>query len=114
MTNLAKKPPLGLKKEKGKKNENYLKKIRELPCCICKKFGEPQQSPTTAHHPIHDRHGTRKRLDEDAIPLCADHHQGLFNNGNGKIAIHREPKLWREKYGPDWSYIDQTRKLIED
>ena len=21
-----------------------------------------------------------------------------------KIALHREPKLWRETYGPDWSY----------
>jgi hypothetical protein len=26
---------------------------------------------------------------------------------NTKIAIHKEPKLWREKYGPDWSYSER-------
>jgi len=102
MTNLAKRPPLGLKQPKGKKNEKYLDKVRERPCCICRKFGEIQRSPTTAHHPIHDRHGTRKRSDETAIPLCEGHHQGLWDQS--KLAVHKSPLEWREKYGPDWSY----------
>ena len=102
MTNLAKRPPLGLKQPKAKKDEKYLKAIREQPCCICQAFNEVQQSPTTAHHPIHDRGGFRKSDDRSAIPLCEGHHQGLWDNT--KIAIHKEPKLWREKYGPDYSY----------
>ena len=34
-------------------------------------------SPTTAHHPIHDRYGTTKSSDLEAIPLCDGHHQTL-------------------------------------
>ena len=70
MTNLAGKPPLGLKQPKDKKDAKYLDKVRERPCCICQKFGMVQRSPTTAHHPIHDRYGTRKVGDRQAIPLC--------------------------------------------
>ena len=103
MTNLAKKPPLGLKnKSKKQKNEGYLNAIRQRRCVICQAFDEPQLSPTTAHHPIHDRHGTRKRSDETAIPLCEGHHQGLWDQS--KVAIHKEPKRWRELYGSDWEY----------
>lgn len=106
MTNLAKKPPLGLKASKNKKNVSFLKWIREQHCIICKTFNEVQQSATQAHHPIHDRYGTTKRKDETCIPLCEGHHQGMFDRS--KIAIHREPKKWREKYGADWSYSQET------
>ena len=102
MTNLANKPPLGLKKPKGKKDEKYLREVRGQRCCICRRFGEQQQSETQAHHPIHDRGGFRKRSDRSAIPLCEGHHQGLFDTS--KVAVHREPKKWRELYGPDYLY----------
>ena len=101
MTNLTGQKPYQ-KQGKPKKDEKFLNKIRSEPCCICKRFNEVQNSPTTAHHPIHDRYGTRKRSDYSAIPLCEGHHQGLWDQT--KIAIHKEPKKWRELYGPDWSY----------
>lgn len=105
MTNLAKRPPLGLKdKSKKQKDENFLNEIRQRPCIVCRMHGEVQMSPTTAHHPIHDRHGTRKRSDRSAIPLCEGHHQGLWDQS--KIAIHKEPSRWRELYGSDWEYSD--------
>lgn len=106
MPNLMSKPPMGLKKPKSKKDSNFLKWVREQHCVICKTFGEVQQSPTQAHHPIHNRYGTHKRSDNTAIPLCEGHHQGLFDSS--KTALHREPKLWLEKYGPDWSYSQET------
>ena len=106
MTNLANKPPVGLKTGKPKKNKKYLDKIREMPCCVCQRFGENQQSPTPAHHPIHERFGTEKVADEKAIPLCEGHHQGNWDQS--KIAIHKDPKLWRETYGPDYSYSRRT------
>jgi hypothetical protein len=37
-----------------------------------------------------------------AIPLCEGHHQGFFDTS--KIAIHKDPNLWRENYGADYSY----------
>ena len=106
MTNLANKPPLGLKAPKDKKSIKFLAWIRQQNCCICEAFGEVQRSPTQAHHPIHDRFGTSKRSDLSCIPLCEGHHQGLFDTS--KIALHRQPKLWRETYGPDYSYSHAT------
>jgi hypothetical protein len=102
MSNLTNQPPLGLKKPKPKKNEAYLREVRKRPCCVCERFGEVQRSETTAHHPIHERYGSRKVADKLAIPLCDGHHQGMFDNS--KIAIHKNKKIWRETYGPDWSY----------
>lgn len=103
MTNLTGQKPYQ-KQGKVKKDEAYLQEVRERRCCICLKFGEAQLSPTTAHHPIHDRFGTRKRSDRTAIPLCEGHHQGLWDQS--KVAIHKEPRRWRELYGPDWKYSD--------
>ena len=83
-----------------------------MRCCVCQRFGEVQNSPTTAHHPIHDRYSTRKRSDGEAIPLCEGHHQGLWDNS--KIAIHKEPKLWQETYGligPILSKIQTHKRL---
>lgn len=103
MTNLAQKPPLGLKKKTQKKNKKHLEYIRSLPCCVCQKHGEVQYSPTTAHHTIHDRFSTAKRPDDAAIPLCEGHHQGLWDHS--KLAIHNNPKKWREKYGADYNFV---------
>ena len=111
MSNLANKPPLGLKVKREKKDEKYLQKIRARRCVICQKFGEIQLSPTTAHHPIHDRFGTHKRADSTAIPLCEDHHQGLWGNDPSKIAIHKSPLKWREKYGADYEYSEDQEQL---
>lgn len=108
--NLMNKPPIGLKSPKSKPNPKYLAKVRELPCVICEAFGEPQQSSTSAHHPIHDRFSTRKVPDEQAIPLCEGHHQGLRDTS--KLALHQAPSRWRRKYGPDHDYIAITQDRL--
>jgi len=105
------KPPLGLKQPKAAKSPAYLAKVRALPCIICTEFGEPQLSPTTAHHPIMDRHSTAKRPDSTALPLCDGHHQGLWDTS--KIAVHREPEKWRETYGADHEWIERVQDMIE-
>lgn len=110
MTNLANRPPTGLKKPKAKKNAKYLDKIRAMPCCVCQRFGMVQQSPTTAHHPIHDRYGTRKTSDLAAIPLCDGHHQALWDKSKA-VAIHDNKKKWRELYGADYSYSVQDTQI---
>ena len=109
MTNLAKRPPLGLKFKEKKQDSKYLDYIRSLPCIICQEHHELQNSVTTAHHPIHDRFSSRKTPDRDAIPLCEGHHQGLWDLS--KISIHKEPQLWRIKYGPDHSYTKKVRPI---
>lgn len=103
--------PIAAKPERAKPNPAYLAKVRALPCIICTSFGLPQLSPTTAHHPIHDRYATRKVPDELAIPLCNGCHQGDFDTS--KVAVHREPAKWKRLYGADHEYIDITQDMIE-
>lgn len=103
--------PLGLKQDAEARDAYYLAAVRMLPCCICDAWGMPQLSPTTAHHCICGRYGTRKSPDSHAIPLCDGHHQGTFDTS--KIAIHRERKTWVEEYGPDTDWIAPTQDKLE-
>jgi hypothetical protein len=98
------------KQPKAKPRPDYLDAVRQLPCCICEAFGEPQMSPTTAHHPIHDRFATRKVPDTQAIPLCSGHHLGDFDTS--KLALHRAPSKWRRIYGADHEWIETTQDRI--
>lgn len=99
------------KQPKAKPDPAYLAAVRQLPCCVCEAFGEAQNSATTAHHPIMGRYSTRKVPDRMAIPLCDGHHQGTFDTS--KIAVHREPKAWREAYGQDRDFVAVTLDRIE-
>ena len=105
--NISGKQPLGLKVKSQKKDPKYLAWIHEQHCIICEMHGEPQNSPTQAHHCIHGRHSTAKAPDSLCIPLCEGHHQGLFDTT--KIAVHREPKKWQTLYGQDTDYVDAIR-----
>jgi hypothetical protein len=98
--------PIYAKPEPVAKDPAHLARVRELPCCICEAHGEAQASPTAAHHCIMGRYGNRKTPDRMAIPLCEGHHQGLRDTS--KIAIHREPELWRASYGADHEWIAVT------
>jgi hypothetical protein len=101
----------GLKAEREGKDPERLARIHDLQCCICYEFWEPQFSPTQAHHCIHGRHSMgRKAPDCMTIPLCEGHHQGLLDTS--KIALHREPKAWREKYGDDTKWISWTNERL--
>jgi hypothetical protein len=81
----------------------YMGKVKQLPCCVC---GAP--APSDAHHPICDRWSARRVEDFDVIPLCQHCHRYPF-----KDAIHTNKREWVERNGPDYLYIEQTRKLIE-
>lgn len=79
-----------------------------MACIICTEHFEVQQSPTEEHHVIHDRGSQRKTPDHTTIPLCDGHHQGKFDQS--KVAIHKEPELWRDLYGADYSYVEMVNE----
>src|SRR5699024_2564567 len=114
--NLSGRPPLGLKRDKPADRPDYLAAVRAMPCIICEEYALPQMSPTTAHHPIHDRGSQRRRPDITAVPLCDGHHQAQFDRS--KVAIHQSPALWRKLYGADHEYTarvqDRLAHLLED
>ena len=92
------------------KDPAYMELVAQLGCVACETHREVQNSPTTVHHVIHDRYSTRKAPDRDTIPLCDGHHQGDFDTS--KLAIHRGKEKWRDRYGPDYSYIPATRAAV--
>ena len=99
--NLMRKPPMGLKEPKAKKDPRHLARVAELPCCVCEAFGGPQIGPTYVHHTICGRFGQEKTPDRQAIPLCWDHHQG-------PRGIHTDKSAWVQEYGDDRDYIAAT------
>jgi len=109
MTDLAMRGPLGQKQPKPEKDPTYLARVHDLPCCICEAFGEPQATPTAAHHVIMGRFSQRKTPDRMAIPLCTFHHTG---GHPAYLAIHVSPAAWRERYGPDVDYILPTQDKL--
>lgn len=110
MTNLADKPPLGLKSRENGKDPARLAAVATLPCVICHEYGERQESPTQVHHCIHGRYSTRKAPDCMTIPLCEGHHQGLMDTG--KLALHQQPSKWKRLYGQDTDWITWTEERI--
>jgi len=98
----------------GKADLAYMGRVKQLPCCVCRKPG-----PSDAHHckdkppqvlesvyqivPWGCKSGPR-----DVIPLCKAHHQ------DGPEAYHVSPADWNEANGPDYGYILETRNLAGD
>lgn len=80
------------------KKRNYLNTLAELGCYCCR--AEGIESPAMIHH-IREGMGMGQRAPDigGTIPLCEGHHQGNFDTS--KLAFHRNPKLWREKYGSE-------------
>lgn len=93
------------------KDPKHLAKVAMLPCVICDGWGMQQLSRTTVHHHIMGRYGTLKTPDGEAIPLCEGHHQGDFDTS--KIALHRDPDMWRDHYGLDTDFVAATIDAVE-
>lgn len=102
--------PIAQKPEKAEPRPDYLRAVRSLPCCICEAFGEVQRTRTEAHHPICERHGTLKRPDITAVPVCIGHHKGDFDTS--KVAIHRDREEWVRRYGEDTDWIAPTQDKL--
>jgi len=88
------------------------KRIHNTPCMVCHKYGMEQLSPTAEHHWIMGRFKGTRTPDEEMLPVCEGHHQGLLDTS--KIAIHKEPGKWREEYGRDYDWLKYANDLIAE
>lgn len=105
MSNLAGRPPLGLKPEKPVRGtadaRRHMDRVKQLPCVIC--LAPP---PSDAHHVISGRYGSRKASDFDTIPLCKAHHQ------DGPEAIHQNKRAWEQAHGPDYDFLMVVAQML--
>jgi 5-methylcytosine-specific restriction endonuclease McrA len=79
----------------------WMAKVAQLPCVICGSW------PVHVHHCISSRYGTAKASDFNVIPLCPACHL------DGPNAIHRGKASWETRNGPDWSYLERVKAMIE-
>ena len=86
------------------------KQVHNTPCMICHKYGMEQLSRTAEHHWINGRFSGALTPDEEMLPLCEGHHQGLKDTS--KIAIHKETDGWAASYGRDKDWLEYANKLI--
>jgi len=77
--------------------------VAALPCIIC------GRQPVTVHHLREDVGLSQRALDDDAIPLCPEHHQ---DGGHG-VAIHAGRRAWEGQHGSVWELLRKTHQLIE-
>lgn len=101
--------------KEGQSDWDYMGKVKQLPCAAC---GSP--APNDAHHckdmpPADYNNGMgpydkppKSRGARDTIPLCPRwcHNFGPNSYHMGRDNFHR-------MHGPDYDYIEQTRKLVE-
>lgn len=110
MSSLTGKPPMGLKEAPQPRDKARLAAVAAMPCVICHEWWLPQHSPTQVHHCIHGRYSTARAPDSMTLPLCEGCHLGLMDTS--KIALHAEPKLWREKYGKDTDWLPWVEERL--
>ena len=53
--------------------KDYIERVRSCRCVVCTIMGQPQSTPTAAHHVESVRDGLS---DYATVALCHDHHQG--------------------------------------
>lgn len=105
MTNLARRPPLGLKRPpmtaaRIREGKAHMARVAQLPCVIC------GRRPVHVHHCCHGRYGQRKVTDFEVIPLCPDCHQ------SGPNAIHRDKAAWRDRNGSDFEFLPVVADML--
>jgi hypothetical protein len=86
---------------------DYLARVAELPCVICKIIGTYQANRTEVHHKLVPGMGIRAS-DYDTMPLCVYHHRtGKFGE-----AVHNGTKSFEAKYGIQDDHIKETQRKL--
>lgn len=105
MTDLAHRPPLGLKQPKPVRGtaeaKRHMARVKGLCCVIC-----AAPPPSDAHHCFSGRYGSRKASDFETIPLCKIHHQ------HGPSAIHQDKAGWEARNGMDFDFIPVVADML--
>jgi hypothetical protein len=91
------------------KEKIHLNKVARLGCYCCRVDGDGEV-PAMIHH-IREGKGMGQRASHfETIPLCEGHHQGNFDTS--KLAFHRSPKKWRERYGRESEIVAGINAVI--
>ena len=93
-------------KNTKKYRSEYLSKLANLGCIICKKMGF-QDSPAEIHHINEGRIGKRASF-RMCLPLCANHHR------NGSESYHYSPKRFSAKWGSQKELLQEVLTYVNN
>ena len=91
-----------MSKRKTKDEQQWLNRVAELGCTICKR-------PAEIHHIGNGTMGKRASNFE-VIPLCSEHHR---TGGHG-VAVHAGRKTWEAIYGTERELLQKTQAQLHD
>ena len=92
------------------KEKLHLNKVARIGCYCCRVDGLGEV-PAMIHH-IREGKGMGQRASHfETIPLCEGHHQGNWDTS--KLAFHRSPRKWRERYGRESDIVKGINSVIE-
>ena len=89
-------------KKYRKKNKSRLDKICALGCIVCGR-------PAEVHHLLHNQGMAQRADDDDAFPLCPEHHR---SGGHG-TAIHAGQEAFEDRFGTELELLALTNNLVE-
>ena len=91
------------KKSKTKDEKQWLNKLSEFGCCICKRYHDVIDAPPANIHHIREGVGLGEKSSSYlCIPLCHYHHQ----SGPAGKAFHTSPKQWIKAYGKESEMLE--------
>ena len=91
------------KKSKTKDEKQWLNKLSEFGCCICKRYHDVIDAPPANRHHIREGVGLGEKSSSYlCIPLCHYHHQ----SGPAGKAFHASPKQWIKAYGKESEMLE--------
>ena len=98
---------LAKKKSKTKDEKNWLNKISNFGCVVCRKHYEIDDAPPANCHHIRQGMGAgQKNSHYMVLPLCWEHHQG-------QDGFHSAPKTWQKKYGTEAELLEWVLDKME-
>jgi hypothetical protein len=98
---------LAKKKSKTKDEKNWLNRISNFGCVVCRKHYEIDDAPPANCHHIRQGMGAgQKNSHYMVLPLCHHHHQG-------QDGFHSAPKTWQKKYGTESELLEWVLDNME-
>jgi len=91
----------------SKKEKQYLGRVAEIGCIVCRYEGLGR-TPAEIHH-IRSGQGVAMRASHyDVLPLCPHHHR---SGGHGE-AFHAGKEVWESKFGTEVDLLKRVRAII--
>jgi len=102
--------------QEGQDELAHMGDVRSQPCVVCgttfnvKAHHCKDKPPAGEHNPyVRESCGGRKSSGYDTIPLCEPR-----CHNPGPLSYHTNPREWRERNGADYTYIEPTRRRVQE